>query len=674
MRRGWAIALCLLLLAGQAQAEGAPAPAEAFARILRLEDARSLGDGELERLLRHPSPEVRSRAALALGRIGEKRATPALLAALAEARGVRLRLITVFALGEMEDAAAVPALLGVLDGKAEAVAVRARAAEALGKIASLPPNAESLGKETLERINRALIALLPAPAAAPTPAARLLGGLTITALLRLQSPLAVEPLAGQLTSRDAALRASAANVFARLGQRLSPGLPALLPLVTDSNVDVRANAARALGQSRQAGAFEPLVRLLDDPSDRVQVSAVRGLATLADRRAIAPLRAFGEKLFDGPGAPRLNLLLEVAPALAGFKEAESAPFFHRLRALKGPGAYPEVETALLGLGETEFWKGVDLARPTAGLVTALGELGTERARAALQALAARAEQGELDARSLDALLTALGRAKLACPPALARRLLDAKSPGLRASAARILIETNEENFAALARAYAQSGGGTMVAARISLLGAFARYKTPAAEQRLRAALDDPDLRVRRRAVTLLREAGVAGLELPEGPITTHYGPADYARVRRLETRRVTAAMRTTRGTILLEFFPREAPMTVDNFLELARRGYFENSPFHRIVPNFVAQGGGDPRDEGGPGHQIRCEINLHFYERGTMGMALAGKDTGTSQFFFCHAPQPHLDGGYTVFGRVLSGMEIVDRLTREDRILRIDVR
>jgi cyclophilin family peptidyl-prolyl cis-trans isomerase len=92
------------------------------------------------------------------------------------------------------------------------------------------------------------------------------------------------------------------------------------------------------------------------------------------------------------------------------------------------------------------------------------------------------------------------------------------------------------------------------------------------------------------------------------------------------------------------------------------------------VPNFVVQGG-DPRGDGngGPGYQIRCEINEEPFGRGAVGMALSGKDTGGSQWFVTHSPQPHLDGGYTVFGRVVSGMEVIDRIARGDRIRSVTV-
>ncbi len=115
-------------------------------------------------------------------------------------------------------------------------------------------------------------------------------------------------------------------------------------------------------------------------------------------------------------------------------------------------------------------------------------------------------------------------------------------------------------------------------------------------------------------------------------------------------------------------------MTVDNFIRLVRSGFYNGLAFVRVVPNFVIQGG-DPRGDqnGGPGYQIRDEINLRKYETGAVGMALSGKDTGGSQFFITHSPQPHLDGGYTVFGKVLEGMDVVNHIARGDRIEHVEI-
>ena len=136
-----------------------------------------------------------------------------------------------------------------------------------------------------------------------------------------------------------------------------------------------------------------------------------------------------------------------------------------------------------------------------------------------------------------------------------------------------------------------------------------------------------------------------------------------------------AVLETQKGKIAIDLFPGDAPLTVNNFIKLAKSGYFNGLEIHRVVPNFVVQDG-DPRGDGsgGPGWQIRCEINQIPYKRGMVGMALSGKDTGGSQWFVTHAPQPHLDGGYTIFGKVNENdMKIVDNLVRGDKIISVKI-
>jgi cyclophilin family peptidyl-prolyl cis-trans isomerase len=118
----------------------------------------------------------------------------------------------------------------------------------------------------------------------------------------------------------------------------------------------------------------------------------------------------------------------------------------------------------------------------------------------------------------------------------------------------------------------------------------------------------------------------------------------------------------------------DAPLTCLNFMTLARKGFFTGATWHRVVPNFVVQDG-DPRGdgEGGPGYTIRDEINERPYLRGTLGMALDWADTGGSQFFLTHSPQPHLDARYTVFGQVVGGLDVLDRIQPGDAITRVRV-
>jgi cyclophilin family peptidyl-prolyl cis-trans isomerase len=131
---------------------------------------------------------------------------------------------------------------------------------------------------------------------------------------------------------------------------------------------------------------------------------------------------------------------------------------------------------------------------------------------------------------------------------------------------------------------------------------------------------------------------------------------------------------TVRGTIEFELAVLDAPQTCRNFITLARKGFFNGLEVHRVVANFVVQDG-DPRGDGtgGPGYSIRDELNERPFLRGTVGMALAGPDSGGSQFFIVHSPAPHLDGLFTVFGSVVNGMDVVDRIRQGDVIQRIRV-
>lgn len=128
--------------------------------------------------------------------------------------------------------------------------------------------------------------------------------------------------------------------------------------------------------------------------------------------------------------------------------------------------------------------------------------------------------------------------------------------------------------------------------------------------------------------------------------------------------------------ITLELYPEEAPKTVENFVSLVKKGFYDGLKFHRVIPGFVAQTGCPyGTGTGGPGYTIPCETegNPHKHERGSLSMAHRGKDTGGSQFFICYEPQPHLNGVHTVFGKVTENMEAVDRILQGDRMEKIEI-
>ncbi|MDY6966528.1 MAG: peptidylprolyl isomerase [Halobacteriota archaeon] len=135
-----------------------------------------------------------------------------------------------------------------------------------------------------------------------------------------------------------------------------------------------------------------------------------------------------------------------------------------------------------------------------------------------------------------------------------------------------------------------------------------------------------------------------------------------------------AIIETEKGDIVLELFEEDAPNTVSNFVKLINEGFYNGLTFHRVISDFVIQGGCPKGDgTGGPGYTIKCEINPRKHKTGTLSMAHAGKDTGGSQFFITHSPQPHLDGVHTVFGQVIEGMDVVNKIQQGDVMKKVRI-
>jgi cyclophilin family peptidyl-prolyl cis-trans isomerase len=200
-------------------------------------------------------------------------------------------------------------------------------------------------------------------------------------------------------------------------------------------------------------------------------------------------------------------------------------------------------------------------------------------------------------------------------------------------------------------------------------------ESPEARAVVEAAYRSPSTLVSRLARrSLVRTFHADRATLPWRAYDTGKSVADYAALLREGRAGWTARVETARGVFTIRLAGGEAPLTVVNFVSLARKGYFDGAPVHRVVPGFVVQDG-DPTGtgSGGPGYEIRDELSALPYRTGTVGMALSGPDTGGSQWFVAQAPQPHLDGGYTIFGQILTGMDVVNRIEQDDRIVRLQV-
>lgn len=140
-----------------------------------------------------------------------------------------------------------------------------------------------------------------------------------------------------------------------------------------------------------------------------------------------------------------------------------------------------------------------------------------------------------------------------------------------------------------------------------------------------------------------------------------------------------AILKTNKGDMLIEFYDNDAPNTVANFQKLAESGFYNGLKFHRVIPRFVAQGGCPfGNGSGGPGYQIKCELNggNQFHDRGVLSMAHAGRDTGGSQFFICHNRQntAHLDRNHTCFGKIVEGLDLIEQIQQGDTIITIEIK
>jgi cyclophilin family peptidyl-prolyl cis-trans isomerase/HEAT repeat protein len=677
-------------------------------RIVRAEDERRWEADDLGALLSDPSAAVRARAALAAGRIGDARAVPLLLSLLTTDKSLDVRARAAFALGEIESPLAADLLVGA-SRPGQAAQVRARAVEALGKIAAALPRED---QTNAKKIGDAITSALNYENGRRAAPGREVALLALTAALRARPQDAGKTVAQFLDWPDARVRADAANTLARL--RSKDANERLRTLLSDRDATVRANAARALGAAEDRQSLAALLAAVKDADLRVRVSALRSVAALREAGAAAPLIEHAKVLLAAHRAEKkanpaarpaiLNELLEVASAvgrvLADTNDARALELLRALRETEGFAA-PEAEIAFARVAPAQYMR----ERPFTNL-----HLRAADNKLSWQAVAAIAQGlGELaqlsSARSGNSVLTVQADAQLAlrallgdpATPALAlpevlraaaafkpldlsevaRAQLKAQDTLVRATAAELLASAgpDPENARALAAALPAAMRDEMNDAALAILEALAKQRSAAADDAIRSALESPDYLLRLRAATLLQNN--RSQLSPSDRIQTvavRFRPDDYRRALARTGRRVTAVVSTDKGAFTIELLPDDAPLNVDNFVELARRRFFDRVAFHRAVPNFVIQGG-DPRGDGngGPGYQIRCEINEVPYERGAVGMALSGKDTGGSQWFVTHSPQPHLDGGYTVFGRVVAGMDVVDRIARGDRILAVAV-
>ena len=624
----------------------------------------------LAEALRDPDPAVRARAAFALGSVQSPSAVAALREALGDAVPA-VRADAAFALGQSADTTLGVALLTALRTEATPSAQR-ELIDAIGKT-GLRTDARDLLRIPLPRAREADLAL---------------------ALARLGQrdrlgPASWRWLADRLQVSDAAVREHAAYAFTRgplAWRQEADALRAAFDALGLADA-ASAHLTRAIGRLGAAADVPRLLRALGDAPDwRTRVNAANALD--------ASTETVRDALFATVANDPHALVALAAAGTLGRLDAPTAADGERAAALVAGRRSAPVRSALLPIlarsGRTDLLRAQAATRPEVdpgGTLrqAALRALGLADDPASLDALFASAT--DASAAVANAALGALRARWDRGARADAQRFYDAFAAGVArrdlattATAAPALADSAFWDLGAgplLRRVYGEMSPPADIEPMAAILGAVGQIRDGAAiDFLLGVTVEGGHPVLRRAARDALNERLVDGVDVEiEGDEATSGTTAiDWAHLARLgEHPRLTLS--TTRGTIVVEMDTEAAPQTVQQITKTAAGGLYDGVPLHRVVPNFVAQGGDYFRRDGygGPETPIRSEFTRIRYATGTIGMASAGKDTEGVQFFVTHSPQPHLDGRYTAFGRVVRGQNVVDRLEPGDLIRRARV-
>ncbi len=627
-----------------------------WAELLRIEDGR-LPAKTVTPYLRHVDRRVRTLAARTLGRLGDLSARPHL----------------------------EPRLRQDPDG-----GVRAQAALALGLIGAT---------ESIPELIRAL-----SDVDAATYAARALG--------LLKAEKAVPSLIRLAKSQGGNSELRMATYLALSKMAKVEGVAEAVPLRPPTEPKLAQAAAYLVRRLIGRGEYKPPTAWLESLDENVRVELIRGYAKVEGGTSLLgparPLLPEGPRPLKGVGRElKLALLAFLSAADRPPEQSRAAALWAALmldgdphvlfatlqavpQALKRAGSHP-VRTRLAPV----VYRLVDakdfpasLRAASVGALRVLDQAAFETRLPALlgdqnsfvRAAVASAILGDLDGperlgragsrlwsdpdrRVQLAAVEALARREGAWSTQLLRKKLKSPEPPQVAAAAQALVNRSAGSeglaadlFEALSRFPLEHHEE-----RAILVALLAKLKSRAYLQKLKS---DPDV--------LIREQVHLHLGLSPPPRSDR-GLPDVAFYLKNLTRyspRPRVEVETPKGSFEIRMNVAEAPLNTWNFLGLVTTGYFDGLGIHRVVPGFVAQGG-DPRRDGfgGPGYMVRCELGMTPYEIGTVGMALAGRDTGGSQFFVSYGRAPHLEGGYTVLGKVAEGMEVVSRLLPGDTIL-----
>lgn len=645
------------------------------ARLLAMFDTRARDTVLVDQLLASTVSARRARAALVVGQNAIRARYPQLRRLLVDP-DTAVAANAAFALGLGKDSASIVALGRAFAGAPDPVA--REAAWALGEIGEAAravitialgegmgqPLVNSTAAQRSPDVRAEL--LLAATKLRTVPLAPVIVWATDSAdvvaravayvLGRPRHPGGVRTLLALASHRDEFLRQQVARVLVR--ESVADSLAgrarsALSTLLADQSPRVRANAARSIG-TWGAAAREDFERALRDSDANVRVAASENVVAMFGRDDAAWRRAWQN---DSTYMVRRTLLL-------GARRA-------------GSQALADGEAEWAASPDWRLRLAVVDARSSSTLPDRMAQ-----ARATLKDPDARVRAAAVSFLSPsvdDSAARAIARDMFADPDVSVR--LAAARPLARNARAADLPLVIAAYASAAGDAAGDAAGGVDGDARAAAL----RY-IDSAWVRDSAAIP-ADVRARLGSLPVPGDLSLRAIVEHVTPMASWRSApaveprplADYERIVRRwfspGSRMPTAVIHTERGDITLDLLAVDAPLIVDAFINLANKGFYRNTWFHRVVPNFVAQDG-DPRGDGtgGPGYVLRDAYTRQRHERGCLGLATSGPDTGGSQYYLCHSPQPHLDGHYTVFGRVRRGFETLDAIVQGDRVLGVEIR
>ncbi|WP_082893379.1 peptidylprolyl isomerase [Rufibacter ruber] len=604
--------------------------------IYTLQDERSTAS--LLPFLQRPEAMYRREAALAFASVQDTTAIPA-LAPLLQDQDPEVRKAAAYALGQMGSVSAEPLLMAAY-GSDRDPAVRAEMLEAWGKTAS------QRGVDMLGTFSTTQPQLLAGQAWALYRAGQ----------RKLNYGTALKKAADLLQSKEEPARLGAAHFLGRTA-KLDPSYakPQVLAVVQqDPSANVRMAAVLALAKMTDTSGIAPVVTqvLLQDADYRVRVNAVRPLYALPYAQVqTAAFKALADK--------HAHVALAAAEYLAA----------------KAPAA--ESDRLLAQANQQQDWR----VRATLfGAALASAEDKGALSKQVQQRFAASKNPYEQAA-----LLTALSKDPTQYP-FIEQQVFSAKHPAIGTTGLEALVSMRGQKGFDLnnAQAFAQIFQRAVQSGDVALTGiAAGAIRNP--ELGLKNAYADRSFLTQARDKLVLPRDVETHIELqktldflegrpePAAPKTPYSHPINWATVNSLQKNQ-QVRLRTNKGDITLELLVEDAPGSVANFVEILKKGNYNGKRFHRVVPNFVVQGG-DPRGDGwgSADYAIRSEFaNLHYLE-GYVGMASAGKDTESLQWFITHSPTPHLDGRYTIFARVVKGMDVVHLLNIGDVIEKVEL-